>query len=230
MYTDLRMFELAQDYLGTGGDQKNLVRQKAEWAKNINEPKAACEMYLSINDTETAIEIMGEQGWAEQLVELGRRLDKAERAPLLSIARHLKTLQQSGAAAEIYRRLGDSAEVLALHVEAQEWAQAFALVQQQPQHKALVYVPYAHWLAENDKFAQAQRAFHRAGKPLEAFSVLQQLTENAVSEGRYQDAGFYYWVLGRQCLDLAVQRFVDFFYFIRFMYMYFLVAPKTTPK
>lgn len=47
-------------------DNTTLIRQKADWAKNINEFKAAAEMYLSIGDTQTAIEIMGEQGWADQ--------------------------------------------------------------------------------------------------------------------------------------------------------------------
>lgn len=75
----------------------------------------------------------------------------------MSIAEYLKNLKQSSAAAEVYRRLGDSASVLTLHVEAKEWAQAFNLVQNQPQYKELVYVPYAHWLAENDKFVQAQK-------------------------------------------------------------------------
>lgn len=33
--------------------------------------------------------------------------------------------------------------------------------------------------------------------------VLEQLTVNAVQEGRFQDAGYYYWVLGQQCLENA---------------------------
>lgn len=92
-----------------------------------------------------------------RLIDLGRRIDKTNRGALISIAEHLKHLNHSTAAAELYRRLGDSAAVLNLHVEAKEWAQAFTLVQSQPQYKSLVYVPYAHWLAENDKFVQAQK-------------------------------------------------------------------------
>lgn len=81
--------------------------------------------------------------------------------------------------------------MLQLHVEAKEWSQAFALVQNQPQFNAIVYVPYAQWLAESDKFLQAQKAFHKAGKSEEAFKVFTQLTENAVSECRYHDAGIF---------------------------------------
>lgn len=79
--------------------------------------------------------------------------------------------------------------MLQLHVEAKEWSQAFALVQNQPQYNAIVYVPYAQWLAESDKFLQAQKAFHKAGKSEEAFKVFAQLTDNAVSECRFHDAG-----------------------------------------
>lgn len=137
-----------------------MIRQKAEWARNINEPKAAADMYLSIGDTKAAIDIMGENCWTDQLVDLGRRLDKVDRDSLLCIADHLKRLQQTSSAAELYHRLGDSAAVLKLHVDAREWSEAFTLAEKQPQHKALVYVPYAHWLAENDKFVQAQKGKH----------------------------------------------------------------------
>lgn len=114
-------------------------------------------MYLSIGDTKTAIDIIGENGWVDQLVDLGRRLDKIDRESLIIIAEYLKKLEQTGAAAELYHRLGDSAAVIKLHVDAKEWTEAFSLVEQQPQHKELVYIPYAHWLAENDKFVQAQK-------------------------------------------------------------------------
>lgn len=44
-------------------------------------------------------------------------------------------------------------------------------------------------------------AFHKAGKPDEAFRVLQELTHNAVTENRFSDAGYYYWMLSLQCLE-----------------------------
>lgn len=46
-------------------------------------------------------------------------------------------------------------------------------------------------------------AFHKAGQPEEAFKVLHHLTLNAVHETRFNDAGYYYWLLSRQCLDIA---------------------------
>ncbi|CAG9855625.1 unnamed protein product [Phyllotreta striolata] len=202
MYTDLRMFDEAQEYLGSN-DNTELIRRKADWARNINEHKAAADMYLSVGDNASAVEIFAENGWTDQLVDLSRKVEKSERNTLLTIAKHLKRLDNSSAAAEIYRRLGDDEAVLRLHVEAQEWRQAFALVRNQPRYDALVYVPYARWLAENDRFVEAQRAFHKAGRSQEAFKVFMQLTDNAVSECRYHDASYYYWIISRQYLDMS---------------------------
>ncbi|CAG9763966.1 unnamed protein product [Ceutorhynchus assimilis] len=200
MYTDLRMFDEAQEFLGNK-DNKALIRQKADWAKNINEPKAAADMYISIGDIEIAIEIYFEQQWSEQLIQLGRQLDKSS-THLSLVAQRLQQLNQKASAAEIYRRLGDSLSVLKLHIEANEWPQAFSLIQNQPNLSALVYVPYAQYLAENDQFVKAQKAFHKAGKSQEAFKVFRQLTSNAVDEMRFDDASFYYWIISRQYLDL----------------------------
>ena len=33
--------------------------------------------------------------------------------------------------------------------------------------------------------------------------VLEQLTHNAVIESRFNDAGYYFWKLSIQCLDIA---------------------------
>lgn len=38
------------------------------------------------------------------------------------------------------------------------------------------------------------------------------LTENAVDEQRFQDAGYYYWLLSRQYLNIASDGFVYFYY------------------
>lgn len=49
-------------------DRKQLIKKKADWARNINEPRAAAEMYLSAGETHKAIDIMGENGWIDMYV------------------------------------------------------------------------------------------------------------------------------------------------------------------
>lgn len=205
MYTDLRMFDLAQEYLGSDDvqDKKLLIKKKADWARNINEPKAAAEMYLSAGETQKAIEIIGDQGWVDMLMDISLRLDKADHTSLAMVAEYLKKHKQYGHAADVYRKMGDSKSLVKLYVEAQKWDEAFVQAGLHPEFKEEVFVPYANWLAENDRFVESQKAFHKAGREDQALKVLEELTKNAVNENRFHEAGHYYWMLSMQCLDIA---------------------------
>ncbi|XP_023561689.1 intraflagellar transport protein 122 homolog isoform X4 [Octodon degus] len=205
MYTDLRMFEYAKDFLGSGDpkETKMLITKQADWARNMNEPKAAVEMYLSAGEHIKAIKICGDLGCVDTLIDIARKLDKAEREPLLLCAHYLKKLDSPSYAAETYLKLGDLKALVQLHVETQHWDEAFALGEKHPEFKDDIYVPYAQWLAENDRFEEAQKAFHKAGRQGEAVQVLEQLTQNAVVESRFSDASYYYWILSMQCLEIA---------------------------
>lgn len=44
-----------------------------------------------------------------------------------------------------------------------QWEEAFALCEDHPEFKEAVYIPYANYLAENDKFDEAQEAYYIAG-------------------------------------------------------------------
>ncbi|XP_074261411.1 intraflagellar transport protein 122 homolog [Saimiri boliviensis] len=123
MYTDLRMFEYAKDFLGSGDpkETKMLITKQADWARNIKEPKAAVEMYISAGEHVKAIEICGDHGWVDTLMDIARKLDKAEREPLLLCATYLKKLDSPGYAAETYLKMGDLKSLVQLHVETQRW-------------------------------------------------------------------------------------------------------------
>ncbi|XP_022044827.1 intraflagellar transport protein 122 homolog [Acanthochromis polyacanthus] len=205
MYTDLRMFEYAKDFVGATDPKSSriLMTKQADWAKSSKEPRAAAEMYLSAGEHLKAIDIIGEHGWADMLIDIARKLDKAEREPLAKCALHFKRLKHHGYASETYSKMGDLKALVHLHVETRHWEEAFSLVEKHTQFKYDVFVPYAQWLAENDRFEEAQKAFHKAGRQNEAVKVLEQLTHNAVVENRFNDAGYYYWMLSMQCLDIA---------------------------
>ena len=53
------------DQSGDSGDKKMLITKQADWARNINEPKAAAEMYISAGEWLKAIDIIGDHGWAD---------------------------------------------------------------------------------------------------------------------------------------------------------------------
>ncbi|KAK7605351.1 hypothetical protein V9T40_007209 [Parthenolecanium corni] len=205
MYTDMRMFDLAQDFVKSesSNDKKSLIRKKAEWAKNINDPKAAAEMYLSAGEVVKAVDIAIENRWLDMLLELAHRLDSSEVEALKKIANCLNQSDEIESAIEIYDKAGEYEKILRLYVETQNWPAAFALVEKHPQYESFVFLSHAQYLIENDKFVEAQKAFHKAGKPDEATKVLLMLTENAIEEGRFDDAGYYHWILSRQFLDLA---------------------------
>ncbi|XP_034446524.1 intraflagellar transport protein 122 homolog isoform X2 [Hippoglossus hippoglossus] len=205
MYTDLRMFEYAKEFVKTTDPKSTriLMTKQADWAKSSKEPRAAAEMYLSAGEHLKAIDIIGEHGWADMLIDIARKLNKAEREPLGKCALYFKKLKHHGYASEIYSKMGDLQALMHLHVETRHWEEAFSLVEKNPQFTSDVFVPYAQWLAENDRFEEAQKAFHKAGRQNEAVKVLEQLTHNAVVENRFNDAGYYYWMLSMQCLDIA---------------------------
>ncbi|XP_066051517.1 intraflagellar transport protein 122 homolog isoform X1 [Chamaea fasciata] len=239
MYSDLRMFDHAKEFLGSGDpkDTKMLIKKQADWAKDINDPKAAVQMYLSAGEHMKAIEISGDHGWVDMLIEIARKLDKAEREPLAKCAFYFKQLDNPGYAAETYMKVGDLKALVQLHVETRRWEEAFALSEKHPEFKDEVYVPYAQWLAESDRFEEAQKAFHKAGRQREAVRVLEQLTHNAVVESRFNDAAYYYWMLSMQCLDIAqenegqqtemLQKFHDFQHLAEVYHVYHFIQRYT---
>lgn len=46
-------------------ERVSLLRKKADWARDTNEPKAAAQVYLAAGDTMRAIEIMANHGWVD---------------------------------------------------------------------------------------------------------------------------------------------------------------------
>lgn len=205
MFTDLRMFDKAKEYLSSDDptDKRMLMAMQADWVSNLNNPESAAQMYIDAGEYAKAIDIIGENGWAEKLIQLTRKLDKGDRESLIKSAYFLQRLQQYAYAEEILIRLGDEKALAQLQVQAQFWDKAFETAKKYPDLMRDVYLPYACHLAENDKFEEAQKAFYMAGVKNEALKVLRQLIENAVNEKRFTDASFYYWKLSMQYLQLA---------------------------
>uniref|UniRef100_T1G248 Intraflagellar transport protein 122 homolog n=1 Tax=Helobdella robusta TaxID=6412 RepID=T1G248_HELRO len=206
MYTDLRMFNMTKDLLADDDgsvDKRALMSKQAAWATSLNDLKSAAEMYMSAGEMGKAIDIMGHNGWSDMLIEVTRKLDKGDRTNLLKCANFLKALKQYAYAAEIFENTGDIASLVKLQTETEMWDEAIETAHKHPEFKKEIHYAHAIWLAEKDLFEDAQKAFHKAGKEQEAILVLEQLTDNAVLEKRFQDASYYHWLLSMQFLDSA---------------------------
>ena len=67
MYSDLRMFDAAQELMRAADPiiKQQLDKKKADWVSSTNDPRSAAEMYLSGGDVKKAIEITGQHGWVD---------------------------------------------------------------------------------------------------------------------------------------------------------------------
>ena len=43
---------------------------------------------------------------------------------------------------------------MTIYVDAKEWKEAFAIAEKNPEHREKVFVPYAQWLAEQDRYQE----------------------------------------------------------------------------
>lgn len=89
------------------------------------------------------------------LYDIGRRLSQSDKEPLELVAYNLKRLKALPLAAEVFKKLGNEAEVVQLHVEAHDWTEAFRLANDMPDILPQVHYQHAQWLAENDQFIEA---------------------------------------------------------------------------
>jgi intraflagellar transport protein 122 len=206
MYTDLRMFGKAKAYMQPGDAQsaRLLMQKQAEWSKTAKDPTVMIDILLHAGEEDQAIDLMGQSGMHQRLIEMARVTDQAETAKLQTIARWLGKMGQVPLAAEIYDRIQDEQGMVELYISNKKWTEAFALAERNQELREAIYLPYANMLAEDDKFEEAQQAFRNAGHAEKAIGVLEILTHNAVMESRYGDAGYYYWQLSMAALgDLS---------------------------
>lgn len=52
----------------TGETQKNLIRKRANWARDSNEPRLAAEMFIASGDYEKAVNLLIEYDWIDVYV------------------------------------------------------------------------------------------------------------------------------------------------------------------
>lgn len=206
MFTDLRMWEDAMKVAKKSGnmDVQHLVGEQAKWAEEVGDHREAAARYLACGDYMRAAVINGERGWLNELMEVARAVDKSDANVLKKCAEYCRQHGNHKFAKEIYVKLDDVQSLMELHVELHHWEEAFMLASaHEGRFSNDVFLPYAEWLAINDRFEEAQEAYKKAGRPDLSRKILQQLTHNAVVERRYQDAGYYFWILAQENLKMV---------------------------
>lgn len=212
MFLDLRDWEKAKEIvesLGPGAEKLtddgsvsmvDLLKRQAQWLTEVNDMKAAAEMYWGAQDYETAIQIIGDNIWLDTLIDKVRQLNKLQKKHLAQAAVYFRKHGHHENAKETYLKMDDIKSLMELHVELNKWDDAFYLAKLRPEFAKDIYLPYAEWLALHDRFDEAQDAFKKAGHPDQAKKMLEHLTINAVTENRYNDAGYYYWHLASEAM------------------------------
>ena len=90
-------------------------------------------------------------------MDASRRVDVNDMDTLRLIGAHLRRLGSVSEACDILRRLGDHRGLIELLVESQAWNEALALAKEHPAYHKEVYLPYGRWLAQQEKFREAQQ-------------------------------------------------------------------------
>lgn len=203
MFADLRMFELAQEFLPENdtADKLELIRRRAEWACSAHEPRAAAELLLAAGETEKAIKIISEQGWTDVLLDIGRK--SSDKDILNMIADQLKKLKALPLAAEIYRKLGENSKIIQLHTQAHEWDEALKLADSMGHPKQFIHLQHGKHLTDTDKFIEAYHVYILGANFKDASKLLADLIECGISEERFQDVSYYTWLRAKQSLEEA---------------------------
>ena len=204
MFSDLRQFDEAKAWAeehaaGAGGAGDGAVREfahrQAEWAEEVSDYAAAAEMYVQAKQWDKAVALLGQTDNKDKLAEVMRALGEGDAETLRACAGHFARWGDVTHAREAYNKLGDHAGLLELFVQCERWDDAFGVVRNRPSLEDRVYLPYAAWLADHDRFDEARGAYQRAGKAELSRRMLEQLTHNAVLERRFRDAGYCYWLM-----------------------------------
>lgn len=215
---DLKQWKEAKSVSqGSGMDVSVLQSQEAKWLQEINDWKGAAELYASMGQHMVAAQLISDSyhnavanpdsspsvdGWQSCAIDIVRGVPK-ENTEVLSFCGDLFTdASEDSLAKETFVKLGDITKLMNLFVRRQQWADAAKLADEYSgQIDATVFLPYAEWLVKEDRYEEAISAFRKAGRSDLGRQLLEELTFNAISESRFKDAGYYYWLLSKGELD-----------------------------
>ncbi len=218
LFTDLRKWNDAKLFAQNAGqlDVSYLTVQQAKWLQEINDWKGSCELYITMGNTAQAIKIISdaatsnEAGWQTILIDIVRTLPTGkEHVDVLNSCGDIFTnATEDVFALETYQKAGNYSKLMSIYIKKQMWNEAAALAENyQGSFDTSVFLPYAEYLISQDKYVEAMEAYKKADRKDLAKRVLEELTSNAVSESRFKDAAYYYWLLSKESEDDQVMQY-----------------------
>jgi intraflagellar transport protein 122 len=223
-YEDAKNF--ARSTNSHSADIAELTVQQAKWLEEIKDWKGASELLMSMGQYHQAARIIGEnnassspqtgvdkdgkavaneanknmkRGWQLVMMEVVRGCPQDDKETLLYCAEKLSKLEDISYAKEAYLKANDYAKLMALYVNREMWTEAAKLADDYAgKFDMSVFASYAEWLISQDRYEEAMEAYKKSGRMDLSRKVLTELTYNAVSEHRFKDAGYYYWMLAKE--------------------------------
>lgn len=192
MFCDLKMWDEAKKICSDDKLLKDLIRQQARWAEDSQNYIEAASLYESCGDYAKAIGMMGQAGQVDRLMKMCRSLPKSEVGLITECANYFKQFNAIPYALEAFEKVNDNRALAHIHVDRGDWRSAFTILEKSPELARDVYVPWASWLADNDRFDEALEAFRAAKWPKEATRMMETLAVNSVTCRKFRDAAFYY--------------------------------------
>ena len=202
LFASMRDFPRALDYISRMPNtqmKKTLVMSQAKWYEEIGHWLEAAGVYASSGMTLKSVTILGERGLVDDLFELTKQ-HKLDTPALRKAGEYFVRFKAHAYAREIFMKLEDMGALIQLHVRLGEWERAIDIAEQHPQLLPRVFLPYAAWLAEHGNFDDAQKAFHRAGRPDQSIALLREMESDAVAKNQFSTASRCLWMMSNEFL------------------------------
>lgn len=181
-----------------------LLVSQAQHEEDNGNWKEAANLFVKCKHYREAINVYGKKGVLDSILNILKVLTKEEHLDEINLCiKYFKEFNNHTYAKQAILKLQDLRALMALHIEFHQWDEALQFIKVNPQFSDKVYLPYADWLASNDRFEEAQEAYKKAGFPELALRIIEFLTKNALSENRFKDAAKYFFVLALEYLALV---------------------------
>lgn len=183
---------------------EDLLLSQAQHEEDNGNWKEAANLYTKCKHFKDAINVYGKKGVLDPILNILKILNKEQHTEEIQLcAKYFKEMNHHTYAKQAILKLGDIKSLMALHIEFHQWDEALQQLKTHPQFADKIYLPYADWLASQDRFEEAQEAYKKAKKPDLALRIIEFLTKNAVIEKRFRDAAKYFFILACEYLRLV---------------------------